>query len=917
MQVDSSSVMLTMEKRSASVGTFITDVTLEELQQNDAARGVQEFERTLPSAQKASERSRAASRIPEAARSSSRVLAECSGSLAGSGELTAKLVTKSKSLSSLTGRRSSKPKADILHAKAFSHSKSLKPALFQHKESNYYDILRAKPGNGWFRALYEQMSSGNTRLTRTLLSVVDVAFVETLCIVNYTKMLVRSGECGLSVSIGEDAMGEFMQYAQAWNVQSLEGHPIVVQKKSAKDPSKGCDNRCVLMDLVDLQVAMQQLNAEDDCVVFQRFVPPKVRGCPSVVRIAWRDSLAPRGFRLKSSATTEQLHAAGVDDKIAKWTVSSGMPGTQATELRSIPSGAFHIADQISHFTQTVFGLQLTQLVVDCLQDEYGVYYFCQVKAFTAQPQWLRRMRSAAALPGEDWANDLRGSRKESDPSPCSSVPKKRPSSASSKKVVGATAACSMCTCNQPLSKLGKRMTVKMMLETEHHMRKRGLQLFHVSRVRRMHLSDLSPVCDACWSLYLAEAELCCAEARLAKSVGIDICGDAADEAYVPFGGVLSAVRSEKAQADYGGVHKMHDPFRIHNPLLPMAQPQLSQSASTIGQGGPASEWPSVLRQGGEALAKCDIDAPVTLPVPSAALQWRMMIHINRLADISPELRELVGSSGRLVLRLEVPWQPETPQDTELQAFGTKDDQSIHRTAVHFIFSDPASHHPLHAFLSQSMVRFSLLLSGAPQAPRDTLEGNSTSGPSVPREVLTGTLSLERMLESVSGGFLAQTWVMFCKAGKSLCQLKLTLGLVCDHTVPSEYVALRSYADGFVPSQPYFSSEVLPPTWMASIQGNKSYIPTSGLPTSTLLGRGSSIDALEEDTRCTGVAEAVQRDCPALLGCPLLLAPRPAPTRVAETGTAAVQEAPVLALEATCALPQHLRLSLEGSASQP
>merc|ERR1719424_1082188 len=108
------------------------------------------------------------------------------------------------------------------------------------------------------------------------------------------------------------------------------------------------------MDLVELKAAMTLLTAEDDCILFQRFVAPRVRGCPSVVRIAWRDSLAPRGYRLKNGRTPEQLHAAGVDEKQANWLASSDMPGAQATELRSIPTDAFRIADQVALFTQTV-----------------------------------------------------------------------------------------------------------------------------------------------------------------------------------------------------------------------------------------------------------------------------------------------------------------------------------------------------------------------------------------------------------------------------------------------------------------------------------------------------------------------------------------------------------------------------------
>lgn len=909
------------EDNHSPAGAFITDLSLEELKRADAAREAHPEELLEPlqqghsraqtvgtsqvprSASSATEPRRAASKASGPAR---RLVKSSSASKLerppGDAELQgSKLERKSQSFTSLTNIGKTKGAILDLHARASvtkedEAKNKLKPALFQHKELNYYEGLRVKPGNGWFGALAEKLGESSSRLTRSLLAVLDVSFVETFCFVNYTKMLISNSDCGLTASIGEEAMTEFLQHAQIWN-QTCQGCPIVVQKKCHGNPSKGCENRCLPMDLVELQAAVQRLGADDECIVFQRFVGPRVQGCPSLVRVAWRDSLAPRGYRLKCSSSPEQ--PAGVnkvardpkDEKIARWTVSSGMPGTQATELRSVPSSAFQIANQIAHFTQTVFGLQLTQLVVDLLQDERGAYFFSQVKAFTAQPQWLRRVRTAGPGPGEDWQGALRGAGGSS-----SSAASKK----SRKKTVVPTAVCSMCTCSQPLSKMNKRMTPKMMLETEHHMRRRGLQLFHVSRVRAIDLSDLTAVCDACWGLYLAETELCRAEARLGKAVGIDMSGEADDEAYVPFGGVLASVRSGNAQADFGGVHKARDPFRIHNPMPVPIQPQLSQNAAQ-GQGGAdGGEWPSMFRRGGEALAFTEPgaafpeDQAVALPVPQAALQWRMMIHINRLMDIAPELRNLIGSSGdsgrattkgsgqaRLTLRVEVPWQPESPQYIQLQPFGPQDDLSIQRTAVHFIFTDPTSHHPLQAFLSQSLVRCSLLLSTMPS------ESIPAGRPSGQQEVLTGNLSLERLSDSLSDGFLAQTWVMFCKENKSQCQLKLTLGLVCDHTVSTEYVALRSYADAFVPSRPYFSSDVLPTTWTASILGDKSYIPAqcSGIPASELRGEGQASDSAEASTFVNPSGEPIQRGCPALLGGPLLLAPRPSSALSTQTAT--------------------------------
>jgi hypothetical protein len=142
----------------------------------------------------------------------------------------------------------------------------------------------------------------------------------------------------------------------------------------------------------------------------------------------------------------------------------------------------------------------------------------------------------------------------------------------------------------------------------------------------------------------------------------------------------------------------------------------------------------------------------------------------------------------------------------------------MHCTAVHFLFTEANSHHPLHQFLSESLLHFSL------HSDATSAQSSSAAGTTL----MSGEVSMKRMLDSNPDGFLSQTWVMMYKghgAGAIQCRLKLTLGLVCDHMVSTEYVALRSYADAFVPCREYFASEALPMTWVASIMGDKPSVP--------------------------------------------------------------------------------------------
>lgn len=557
----------------AAASTFLTDVTPEDPGELDVTCRPEErewTERTLANVPKELEagqtlQERRDAGIPtrkkavfnSSLRARAKSLANLRKSASLPGPLRLEEMKKSlfqKSFEDNQGKSTSKAKDAIKHAKAFSQSKkSLKPALFEHKEDNYYQGMRVTPGMGWFRALCEQVSAHNCRLTRSLLAVLDVAIVDTLFIAESTKVFLRNSGSDLEVSVGDETVAEFAQHVQAWSKNIPEGCPVVVHKRSDGDTRQGCRNICTPMLLEEFNAALSKLSSEEDCVLFQRFIPPRTQS-PSFVRVAWRDSLAPRGYRLKcSSKPVPGLIAGGKALTVLPeaegangWIVSSEMPGIHATELKSVPTAAFRFADQIAHFTTVVFGVQLSQLVVDCVQDEHGAYLLMQVKSFTAQPQWLRRLRESASLPTEDCTTELRGEPKSVASGPTVSRAL-RPQSAgesrrhgSSKKAVP-TSICTMCTCSQPNTKMYKRMTPKMMLDTDNHLRKRGIQLFHSELVQALPLSDLTPVCDTCWSLYLAETQLMQAEERLAKASSMDMLGADGDEAYGPFGAARQA----------------------------------------------------------------------------------------------------------------------------------------------------------------------------------------------------------------------------------------------------------------------------------------------------------------------------------------------------------------------------------------
>lgn len=79
------------------------------------------------------------------------------------------------------------------------------------------------------------------------------------------------------------------------------------------------------------------------------------------------------------------------------------------------------------------------------------------------------------------------------------------------------------------------------MLEAQHHMRKRGVEVLFFHQARKQQLSAESPVCGTCYSLYLAEKELIQLEAELARETGQQISADAGKLCFVT--GILDAVQ--------------------------------------------------------------------------------------------------------------------------------------------------------------------------------------------------------------------------------------------------------------------------------------------------------------------------------------------------------------------------------------
>lgn len=100
---------------------------------------------------------------------------------------------------------------------------------------------------------------------------------------------------------------------------------------------------------------------------------------------------------------------------------------------------------------------------------------------------------------------------------------------------------CAMCGLKRSKRNLNRMMNRRMMLEAQHHMRKRGVDVLFFHQTRKQQLSAESAVCGTCYSLYLAEKELIQIEAELARETGQQISSAAGKMCFVT--GILDAIQ--------------------------------------------------------------------------------------------------------------------------------------------------------------------------------------------------------------------------------------------------------------------------------------------------------------------------------------------------------------------------------------
>ncbi|PHJ23368.1 hypothetical protein CSUI_002769, partial [Cystoisospora suis] len=294
--------------------------------------------------------------------------------------------------------------------------------------------------------------------------------------------------------------------------------------------------------------------------VFQAFVRGKPRSRCQLTRVCWSASRAPSGYTLVNRLTPQDARHLG-GDLTSQFCVSCDNPTLHGvcktaeeeqrrnadpteTSFDIFPvagatlAAASQVARSVFHFTQSLFKIWLDTLVVDLVRDAAeGTWYFIQVKSFTVRmlsPADALRFSLAGTDGVEDGEDDsaARARSQHLDDIRRSAIP----------------AICHMCGLKHPKQNLTKVVNQRMMLETQHHMRKRGLDIFSFPHGGRLQLSCNYPVCSLCYSLYLAEKELIQAELDLAQALQQPL--PHKDPTFFSFLGVLDAIQGSTQAND-------------------------------------------------------------------------------------------------------------------------------------------------------------------------------------------------------------------------------------------------------------------------------------------------------------------------------------------------------------------------------
>ncbi|CDJ47000.1 hypothetical protein, conserved [Eimeria brunetti] len=687
---------------------------------------------------------------------------------------------------------------------------------FSHSDPKYYSELPAQPATGWWKALiaYRRQSPAFLdRLCRNLdILLPDTIYstsTECYYITNNPQALNQGSCYSQQLSLPEDACngwiikedfgasklfeknvalylassgfpGGKMKLRSSAQLQRREHRRTIETAMPApaalvKQPHYASANKNITKAL-DLPSTCSLLADSSSERLMQVFVHGKKYSRCQLTRAAWRAGSMPVGFTLINKLTPEEGRDANLDitgqfcvscdnafpirrPRDAEYDYNEEHADADATkQVAGGPNSTFYVfslsgaslaeasevARKLTLLTQTLFRVWLESLVVDLIKAWNGKMYFLQVKSFT-----LRQ-----SGPRVDSALKLDANKRDEDDEPLDGGLKARAALLRRQQAsLAQPSVCAMCGLSRSKKSLNRMLNHRMMLEAQHHMRKRGVEILFFHQARKQQLSAESPVCGTCYSLYLAEKELIHLEAELARETGQQISPDAAKLCFVT--GILDAIQGsflmkdpdllellqafdnscqnvEGAATGAGPVDQLTEdsPESTNDDnILVALQKHRSNLENDFLSGRQDSDVPLtrdaqgglIIFRGGEAIQSAPHPQPYDIVLPAALHQWRLMLFLDSLQD--PPTSHGSGNQKPYMLQLGLFG---TTSPVQLPVPDERGVVRIRRMLIFYLFS----RNPIVTEAFKEELHFSLRPSGSAKLtnrPIKTTEGRAQS----------------------------------------------------------------------------------------------------------------------------------------------------------------------------------------------
>ncbi|KNC52599.1 uncharacterized protein AMSG_08462 [Thecamonas trahens ATCC 50062] len=514
----------------------------------------------------------------------------------------------------------------------------------------------------------------------------------------------------------------------------------------------------------------------------QKFVNFKGKKA-TIVRCVWEAGKACKAYVISNNIAVDDISTTDFKRRYCTQTGDAGATTVFKLTGRSLGEVAEMTNSIVQYVEQNVTPRpQFAQLVADFMKDAGSQWWFLQVKHFTLTPKCLAHFE----------ARD-KGEAHVQTPAEREMVSKDY--------LLMLTCGCCKTRCSS--EELIYELTLKMILETVHHLKSRGIELrwFQLLDASTIIADDKAKfyaparVCRFCYDLYLTEQKLKRMVTKFAAAIGVPLAfAGTASGGDISLGPLGSFSLSPSAMTTLG---TPATPMRSATPSALLAASASGRRSESRALMTPSKPMPAAWEYAfsfGEAVQVAPDDTNFR---PANMRLVRFITFLHELYD-TPDLVSLFGD-GTFYLEYTV-FQYTTRIPLELVEGSVV---PVHKLRVFHFWADDAG---LVEFLERQ-VKIEIKLFS-------TVHAKPLSSTSL-------------YLKQFQSGLVSKLdyFQLFSTREMAECGLKATLGFVKLNTVDPSVFEMARHQGVYIPVDPgYFSVDPLPEEWMAIIPNKHGFL---------------------------------------------------------------------------------------------